>query len=154
MSFMYQKFIFYNFQINFHTNKNLGGNCPPCPPCRPAPDYNHRSIFPCVCHYNLCKKSILYNLHTVLLPIQVRTLPIHLSTLFSLKSRLFFPCLFLFSALLFPLFVNFFNSYLLFLPHRSVSLTCCSFCAPHLKFVYSFVLHFYNQGWLANPPKK
>ena len=35
---------------------------------------------------------------------------------------------------------------LLFLPHRSVSVTCCSFCAPHLEFVYSFVL---NQGWLA-----
>ena len=33
-------------------------------------------------------------------------------------------------------------------------MTCCSFCAPHLEFVYSFVLHSYNQGWLATQKKK
>ena len=56
------------------------------------------------------------------------------------------------SLSVFPFFVKFLNStliLLLFLPHRSVSVTCCSFCAPHLDFVYSFVLHSYNQGWLA-----
>ena len=48
-------------------------------------------------------KSILYNLHTVLVSLYkyVLYLSVYLHSLFSLKSWVFFPCLFLFSALLF-----------------------------------------------------
>ena len=84
------------------------------------------------------KKSILCNLHTVFLSLyRYSTYP----SIHCLKRWVFLPYLFLFSALIFWTV-----HLLLFLPHRPVSVTCCSFCAPHLKFVYSFVL---NQGWLA-----
>ena len=62
----------------------------------------------------------------------------------------FFRVYFSFLLHFFPFFVNFLNSSFTTFPSTQVCFCdLLQLCAPHLEFVYSFVLHSYNQGWLA-----
>ena len=95
-------------------------------------------------------KSILYNLHTVFLSLyRYSTYP----SIHSLLSKGEFSFCVYFSFLLYffhSLLIFWTVHLLLYLPHRSVSVTCCSFCAPHLEFVYSFV-PFLQSGLASHP---
>ena len=62
----------------------------------------------------------------------------------------FFRVYFSFLLYFFPFFVNFLNSSFTTFPSTQVCFCdLLQLCAPHLEFAYSFVLHSYNQGWLA-----